>query len=140
VKTNITAHVLASNVHYKKASHSLNETLRLTYSSIAHLVQVQILVHVRPADSKGNQHFELLDCSLTTTVGQIKQQVYILPILLLYSSVSSSAVKQMLLDGVFSRSNQKWAKTLQIQEVGTASGEYALPVEQQVFLCHSLIP
>jgi len=38
-------------------------------------MQVQILVHVRPADNKGSQHFELLDCTLSTTIGQIKQQV-----------------------------------------------------------------
>ena len=36
---------------------------------------VQILVHVRPADSWQKKHFELLDCDTHTLIAEIKKQV-----------------------------------------------------------------
>ena len=36
---------------------------------------VQILVHVRPADSWQKKHFELLDCNTHTLIAEIKKQV-----------------------------------------------------------------
>ena len=37
--------------------------------------QVQVLIHVRPADRGGNAHFELLDLETHSSVLQVKQQV-----------------------------------------------------------------
>ena len=38
-------------------------------------MQVQILVHVRPADSRAQQHFELVPCECVTTIRELKEQV-----------------------------------------------------------------
>ena len=46
------------------------------WSSIKHgkyaFLQVQILVHVRPADRPGAPHFELLECQKDTRIAEIK--------------------------------------------------------------------
>lgn len=36
------------------------------------LTQVQILVHVRPADRPGAPHFELLECEQETSIAEVK--------------------------------------------------------------------
>ncbi len=42
---------------------------------VSGMSQVQVLVHVRPADHGGKAHFELLHLETHTSVLQVKQQV-----------------------------------------------------------------
>lgn len=37
--------------------------------------QVQILVHVCPADRPGDKFYELLECSIDTSIREVKQKV-----------------------------------------------------------------
>ena len=43
--------------------------------TIRGMSQVQILVHVRPADHGGKAHFELLELETHTSILEVKQQV-----------------------------------------------------------------
>ena len=43
--------------------------------TVGGMLQVQVLVHVRPADQAGKLHFELLDAETHTSILEVKQQV-----------------------------------------------------------------
>ncbi len=43
--------------------------------TVGGISQVQVLVHIRPADRAGKSHFELLEVETHTGILQLKQQV-----------------------------------------------------------------
>ena len=90
-------------------------------------LQVAILVHVQPADSADGQHYELMNCSVTTSIQQIKAHV-------------SNNVLHLII-GLLVSDPSTSAAVLQIAKLGIESGRYTLPVEEQVSnsVCRSFV-
>lgn len=79
---------------------------------------MQVLVHVRPADTHQNRHYELLSCKTSTSIKEVKEQVR------RHTYVYCTSKR-------FDKSCHS-----QIEERGRRSGKYVLPIEKQelVFL------